>query len=274
MDRLVLVPPLGRADHTTLAQRLRQELIGYLATRPGEALPEMPTEEQFEQALAERNRIAAAAALEAMAATNEVGRSAPAKTDLSHAPHKSVLLMRLLQGHQALRHPPPVSHGYPNYELIESDEGTEHPVSIWFRPGAKNILINQTSWQIAASNEPATAIQSMMEAGHASFDGEKFLALVARAPTWSVQTGNWPIFELVASTRIIVGRSDRVERLSAPSYETACSGAWGPAQALSDALWTKMHVGCWALKTPRSPEVAVDDGNGPAAAAHMGAPTA
>lgn len=76
--------------------------------------------------------------------------------DLSHLRitiHKSALFHRLLQGKEPLPIPPPRSHSYPWYELIEN--GVGYPFEVWkpkswdasFTP-YPSIVIDQSPWKM------------------------------------------------------------------------------------------------------------------------------
>jgi hypothetical protein len=166
-------------------------------------------------------------------------------------PKRSALLARLLEGKRPLRHAPPTSHGVPHYALIEDPIGAEHPASIGFSPQLGNgfAIIDQRPWKIVGCNLAASELQELLIRGAEAFDSQQFLELVGRRPSWLVEAGRkWPAFELIVSTKVTAARWDTLDRLSTPTFEAASIGTWGPAEKLSDTLWTQIKVNCWALR--------------------------
>lgn len=84
----------------------------------------------------------------------EGGYSFPANADefAAEVDH-SALLRRLMEGKAPLPNPPPLSHSYPWYELVET--GSAVPIEVWeaddrFNAGCdyKALVINQHPWRI------------------------------------------------------------------------------------------------------------------------------
>jgi hypothetical protein len=88
------------------------------------------------------------------------------RIDIEH----SALLRRLLQGKEPLSHPPPLTCGYPWYELIERGEGTAFEVQECpAEDGIPHLIINQNGqWRILQKVGAQEWIVAYRE------DGEKF----------------------------------------------------------------------------------------------------
>ncbi len=71
--------------------------------------------------------------------------------DLDH----SALFQRILTAATIFPEPPPLSHSYPNYRLIE--QGWDEPMEVWTDPkmtGADTIIIDQSKWKIIETITP------------------------------------------------------------------------------------------------------------------------
>jgi len=73
--------------------------------------------------------------------------------ELEHEIDHSALLRRLIEGKTALPEPPPLSHGYPWYALM--DEGEAEPYDVWEADdrtnetfGFKALVVDQYPWRI------------------------------------------------------------------------------------------------------------------------------
>jgi hypothetical protein len=169
-----------------------------------------------EDALTPEQRARYAWAVAEYARIQEENRRRFERAGKSQHPHqispKSALFARLLEGKEPLPYPPPTSHSYPWYDIIETP-GKYH-VTIGGCLSAQDeehILLNQCPWTVVRKNEGASAFLKFLrqapEPAKASVEMQKELQkALAQKPEFVLSYGAWSGFRLYMGRVIRHGR--------------------------------------------------------------------
>lgn len=114
---------------------------------------------------------------------------------------KSALFARLLEGKPALAHPPPTSHAYPWYAVIE--EPGPHQVRIDGSIDGQAVSLNRCTWNIRHMNEAARELWALDSATRAGQWNNSLLAKVkaayAKGPEMLVRFEPWQNYRLLVA---------------------------------------------------------------------------